>query len=209
MGTKYTSYVSGVASYSQFSVQDPSYLQSSNKDLTKHYEHYSKRSDKQNCWPYDTPPPATPRRGSLQLWQFLVALLDDPNNASCIVWTGRGMEFKLVEPEEVSVMCTNLYVIQMLYSTCPMAPHLTIILVNLTSLIPAMSATEILNISKVSYTRSVHIAAPGENYYKGPGGGGEYFCQHGHPGAGALLGQDSNESTSSTFQYLSFRSCVC
>jgi hypothetical protein len=73
----------------------------------------------------------------------------------------------------------------------------------------AMSATEILNISKVSYTRSVHIAAPGENYYKGPGGGGEYFCQHGHPGAGALLGQDSNESTSSTFQYLSFRSCVC
>lgn len=41
------------------------------------------------------------QRGSLQLWQFLVALLDDPNNASCIVWTGRGMEFKLVEPEEV------------------------------------------------------------------------------------------------------------
>lgn len=43
----------------------------------------------------------TSRRGSLQLWQFLVSLLDDPNNASCIVWTGRGTEFKLVEPEEV------------------------------------------------------------------------------------------------------------
>ncbi|KAL1129731.1 hypothetical protein AAG570_012675, partial [Ranatra chinensis] len=42
------------------------------------------------------------RRGALQLWQFLVALLDDPNNASCIVWTGRGLEFKLVEPEEVA-----------------------------------------------------------------------------------------------------------
>ncbi|XP_049811467.1 ETS translocation variant 4-like, partial [Schistocerca nitens] len=42
------------------------------------------------------------RRGSLQLWQFLVALLDDPGNASCIAWTGRGMEFKLVEPEEVA-----------------------------------------------------------------------------------------------------------
>ncbi|KAG8255843.1 ETS translocation variant 1 [Homalodisca vitripennis] len=42
------------------------------------------------------------QRGSLQLWQFLVALLDDPSNASCIVWTGRGMEFKLVEPEEVA-----------------------------------------------------------------------------------------------------------
>ncbi|XP_046397732.1 ETS domain-containing protein Elk-3-like, partial [Ischnura elegans] len=43
------------------------------------------------------------RRGSLQLWQFLVALLDDPAaNSSCIAWTGRGMEFKLIEPEEVA-----------------------------------------------------------------------------------------------------------
>lgn len=43
------------------------------------------------------------RRGSLQLWQFLVALLDDPANAPCIAWTGRGMEFKLIEPEEVCI----------------------------------------------------------------------------------------------------------
>ena len=43
------------------------------------------------------------RRGSLQLWQFLVALLDEPAvSAGCIAWTGRGMEFKLVEPEEVA-----------------------------------------------------------------------------------------------------------
>nr|XP_018900172.1 PREDICTED: uncharacterized protein LOC109032475 [Bemisia tabaci] len=42
------------------------------------------------------------RRGSLQLWQFLVTLLDDPGNASFIIWTGRGLEFKLVEPEEVA-----------------------------------------------------------------------------------------------------------
>ncbi|KAK1881415.1 ETS translocation variant 4, partial [Dissostichus eleginoides] len=42
------------------------------------------------------------RRGSLQLWQFLVALLDDPSNANFIAWTGRGMEFKLIEPEEVA-----------------------------------------------------------------------------------------------------------
>ncbi|XP_063706245.1 protein C-ets-2-like [Culicoides brevitarsis] len=43
------------------------------------------------------------RRGSLQLWQFLVALLDEPSqSAGCIAWTGRGMEFKLVEPEEVA-----------------------------------------------------------------------------------------------------------
>ncbi|NXI48153.1 ETV4 protein, partial [Galbula dea] len=42
------------------------------------------------------------RRGSLQLWQFLVALLDDPTNSHFIAWTGRGMEFKLIEPEEVA-----------------------------------------------------------------------------------------------------------
>lgn len=48
---------------------------------------------------------ATGRRGSLQLWQFLVALLDTPDaSAGCIAWTGRGMEFKLIEPEEVSLL---------------------------------------------------------------------------------------------------------
>ncbi|KAJ8003956.1 hypothetical protein DPEC_G00153780 [Dallia pectoralis] len=46
--------------------------------------------------------PPYQRRGSLQLWQFLVTLLDDPANAHFIVWTGRGMEFKLIEPEEVA-----------------------------------------------------------------------------------------------------------
>ncbi|CAG9853785.1 unnamed protein product [Phyllotreta striolata] len=58
----------------------------------------------------DTPDPkcsgvvnSTGRRGSLQLWQFLVALLDAPDaSAGCIAWTGRGMEFKLIEPEEVA-----------------------------------------------------------------------------------------------------------
>ena len=47
--------------------------------------------------------PTYQRRGSLQLWQFLVALLDDPSNSHFIAWTGRGMEFKLIEPEEVRV----------------------------------------------------------------------------------------------------------
>ena len=47
------------------------------------------------------PLPTYQRRGSLQLWQFLVALLDDPANATYIAWTGRGLEFKLIEPEEV------------------------------------------------------------------------------------------------------------
>jgi len=47
------------------------------------------------------------RRGSLQLWQFLIALLENPANTSFISWTGRGLEFKLIEPEEV--INTNLY----------------------------------------------------------------------------------------------------
>jgi len=49
------------------------------------------------------------RRGSLQLWQFLIALLENPANTSFIAWTGRGLEFKLIEPEEVSN--TNLQLI--------------------------------------------------------------------------------------------------
>ncbi|XP_006813102.1 ets-related protein isoform X1 [Saccoglossus kowalevskii] len=46
--------------------------------------------------------PIYQRRGSLQLWQFLVALLEDPTNSNFIAWTGRGLEFKLIEPEEVA-----------------------------------------------------------------------------------------------------------
>ncbi|XP_030637880.1 ETS translocation variant 5b isoform X1 [Chanos chanos] len=46
--------------------------------------------------------PPYQRRGSLQLWQFLVTLLDDPANGHFITWTGRGLEFKLIEPEEVA-----------------------------------------------------------------------------------------------------------
>uniref|UniRef100_A0A8C4QGD6 ETS variant transcription factor 1 n=1 Tax=Eptatretus burgeri TaxID=7764 RepID=A0A8C4QGD6_EPTBU len=42
------------------------------------------------------------RRGSLQLWQFLLALLENPTNVHLISWTGRGLEFKLLEPEEVA-----------------------------------------------------------------------------------------------------------
>ena len=57
-----------------------------------HYHHHHRG---------DTPLPTYQRRGSLQLWQFLVALLDDPSNTPFIAWTGRGLEFKLIEPEEV------------------------------------------------------------------------------------------------------------
>ena len=47
------------------------------------------------------------RRGSMQLWQFLVALLDDNKNGAFITWTGRGMEFKLIDPEEVIILHTQ------------------------------------------------------------------------------------------------------
>ncbi|XP_029695811.1 ETS translocation variant 5-like isoform X1 [Takifugu rubripes] len=50
---------------------------------------------KQDCLPYQ-------RRGSLQLWQFLLTLLDNPSNGHLIIWTGRNMEFKLIDPEEVA-----------------------------------------------------------------------------------------------------------
>lgn len=53
--------------------------------------------------------PPYQRRGSLQLWQFLVALLDDPSNSHFIAWTGRGMEFKLIEPEEVRFSVTFFF----------------------------------------------------------------------------------------------------
>lgn len=48
------------------------------------------------------------RRGSLQLWQFLLTLLDNPANAHLIIWTGRNMEFKLIDPEEVSYCIPNV-----------------------------------------------------------------------------------------------------
>nr|VZI45775.1 unnamed protein product [Spirometra erinaceieuropaei] len=42
------------------------------------------------------------QKGCLQLWRFLIAMLDDPNSQHLICWTGRKLEFKLNEPEEVA-----------------------------------------------------------------------------------------------------------
>ena len=56
------------------------------------------------CTPYKEHADHKPyhRRGSLQLWQFLVALLSEPDCQQYISWTGRGLEFKLIDPEEVA-----------------------------------------------------------------------------------------------------------
>ncbi|KAJ3614237.1 hypothetical protein NHX12_017811 [Muraenolepis orangiensis] len=40
--------------------------------------------------------------GQIQLWQFLLELLSDGGNASCIAWEGTNGEFKLQDPDEVA-----------------------------------------------------------------------------------------------------------
>jgi len=40
--------------------------------------------------------------GQIQLWQFLLELLSDSGNATCIAWDGTSGEFKLTDPDEVA-----------------------------------------------------------------------------------------------------------
>ncbi|XP_024259777.1 protein FEV-like isoform X1 [Oncorhynchus tshawytscha] len=40
--------------------------------------------------------------GQIQLWQFLLELLSDSANMSCITWEGTNGEFKLIDPDEVA-----------------------------------------------------------------------------------------------------------
>ncbi|KAG8321758.1 hypothetical protein J6590_040013 [Homalodisca vitripennis] len=40
--------------------------------------------------------------GQIQLWQFLLELLGDQSNSSCIAWEGAHGEFKLTDPDEVA-----------------------------------------------------------------------------------------------------------
>jgi len=40
--------------------------------------------------------------GQIQLWQFLLELLSDASNASCITWEGTSGEFKMTDPDEVA-----------------------------------------------------------------------------------------------------------
>ncbi|XP_066591455.1 DNA-binding protein D-ETS-6-like [Prorops nasuta] len=40
--------------------------------------------------------------GQVQLWQFLLELLSDSANSSCIAWEGSNGEFKLTDPDEVA-----------------------------------------------------------------------------------------------------------
>uniref|UniRef100_A0A8D0H8K7 FEV transcription factor, ETS family member n=1 Tax=Sphenodon punctatus TaxID=8508 RepID=A0A8D0H8K7_SPHPU len=40
--------------------------------------------------------------GQIQLWQFLLELLSDRANLTCIAWEGTNGEFKLLDPDEVA-----------------------------------------------------------------------------------------------------------
>jgi len=40
--------------------------------------------------------------GQIQLWQFLLELLSDSDNSTCITWDGTSGEFKLTDPDEVA-----------------------------------------------------------------------------------------------------------
>lgn len=42
--------------------------------------------------------------GPIQLWQFLLELLMDKTCQNFISWTGEGWEFKLTDPDEVSIL---------------------------------------------------------------------------------------------------------
>ncbi|XP_035991406.1 fli-1 proto-oncogene, ETS transcription factor-related sequence isoform X3 [Fundulus heteroclitus] len=57
--------------------------------------------------PYQTLGPissrlANPGSGQIQLWQFLLELLSDSNNAGIITWEGTNGEFKMTDPDEVA-----------------------------------------------------------------------------------------------------------
>ena len=41
--------------------------------------------------------------GPIQLWQFLLEMLTDRTCQHIITWTGDGWEFKLTDPDEVSI----------------------------------------------------------------------------------------------------------
>uniref|UniRef100_A0A673HS72 ETS transcription factor ERG n=1 Tax=Sinocyclocheilus rhinocerous TaxID=307959 RepID=A0A673HS72_9TELE len=45
---------------------------------------------------------ANPGSGQIQLWQFLLELLSNSSNSSCITWEGTNGEFKMTDPDEVA-----------------------------------------------------------------------------------------------------------
>ncbi|XP_058145270.1 Friend leukemia integration 1 transcription factor isoform X14 [Dasypus novemcinctus] len=74
-------------------------------NTTSHTDQSSRLSVKED--PYQVLGPtssrlANPGSGQIQLWQFLLELLSDSANASCITWEGTNGEFKMTDPDEVA-----------------------------------------------------------------------------------------------------------
>ncbi|KFQ69008.1 Friend leukemia integration 1 transcription factor, partial [Phaethon lepturus] len=80
-----------------------------NSGLTKRTQNVNKTTEQQRPQPdpYQILGPtssrlANPGSGQIQLWQFLLELLSDSSNASCITWEGTNGEFKMTDPDEVA-----------------------------------------------------------------------------------------------------------
>uniref|UniRef100_A0A3Q4MDR8 Fli-1 proto-oncogene, ETS transcription factor-related sequence n=1 Tax=Neolamprologus brichardi TaxID=32507 RepID=A0A3Q4MDR8_NEOBR len=77
-----------------------------------HTENSFDEISRRNSWPTNTMTTVTqclnspafilPGSGQIQLWQFLLELLSDSNNASIITWEGTNGEFKMTDPDEVA-----------------------------------------------------------------------------------------------------------
>ncbi|KFQ82937.1 Friend leukemia integration 1 transcription factor, partial [Phoenicopterus ruber ruber] len=80
-----------------------------NSGLTKRTQNVNKTTEQQRPQPdpYQILGPtssrlANPGSGQIQLWQFLLELLSDSSNATCITWEGTNGEFKMTDPDEVA-----------------------------------------------------------------------------------------------------------
>ncbi|XP_051575793.1 retroviral integration site protein Fli-1 homolog isoform X3 [Myxocyprinus asiaticus] len=76
---------------------------STDRTVEKKPFHTKIRTTKQNS--NNLPVTSTDRTvgsGQIQLWQFLLELLSDSNNAAIITWEGTNGEFKMTDPDEVA-----------------------------------------------------------------------------------------------------------
>ncbi|XP_075459339.1 ETS translocation variant 2 [Ascaphus truei] len=88
-----------------FALNDSGFLQDSNlaglpsvadKDI------YPSTYSQKGTGVKDSRPPPSGGSGPIQLWQFLLELLQDSSCQKLISWTGNGWEFKLSDPNEVA-----------------------------------------------------------------------------------------------------------
>ncbi|KAM3921163.1 ETS translocation variant 2 [Leptodactylus fuscus] len=65
-------------------------------------EGYSPSYGQKSTGAKESKPPTSAGSGPIQLWQFLLELLQDSSCQKLISWTGNGWEFKLSDPNEVA-----------------------------------------------------------------------------------------------------------